>query len=132
MIEKSIASALEPIVETIVALEKRVYSLQIQHGVDGKDADPAEVARVVFEKYADQLRGKDGDPGPAGANGADADAVEVDLDDVAKALKSDADFVASLRGEKGEPGSNASVDFSGLAKRLATALILKRVESSRV
>ena len=84
MIEKSIAAALEPVVDEIITLEKRIAEIQLTPGPvgeagvageNGKDADPEVVAQLIVEKYADQLRGERG-----------ADAEQVKAVDVAIAL----------------------------------------------
>ena len=71
------------IAETKSEIEKKIEAVSKQpgpQGEPGRDADPAVVAELVVEKYADQLRG---------ADGKDAEAVEVPIDDVAEALKRD-------------------------------------------
>lgn len=62
MIEKAVASAIEPIVDEILALEKRLDAIQLIPGEPGKD-------------------------------GKDAEPVEVDVDDVVKALIDSPDFM---------------------------------------
>ena len=76
MIEKKILDAVEPLLDEIVALEKRLESLQLQKGEDGKDGangadgvspDPVAVAEVLMEEHAELLKGL------AGSDGKDAD-----------------------------------------------------------
>jgi hypothetical protein len=133
MIEKSIASALEPIVDTLVELEKKVESFELKHGVDGKDgrdgkdADPIDPQVIVKEVLAlvpvpkDGLAGKDGVDGKDGRDGKDA--IPVNEDDliakvlpliptpkdadpavVAEVLKTDPDFIAKATGPSGPAG----------------------------
>ncbi len=50
MIERAIAASLEPLVDQLFDLEKRLDSVQLKHGVDGapgKDAEPVDVEAIV-------------------------------------------------------------------------------------
>ena len=116
MIEKAVASAIEPIVDEILALEKRLESIQLtpgepgKDGRDGRDAEPVEVDAVVkalVDTYSDELRGTPGASVNAESvaevliekhldqiKGKDAEPVEVDVEDVVKALIDSPDFMA--------------------------------------
>jgi hypothetical protein len=80
-IEKAIAAALEPLLDDLLALERRVDKIQTvpgdkgDKGDRGDDADPATVAELLAEdnEFADRLRGHDGNDGA----GIDAPAHEV-------------------------------------------------------
>lgn len=111
MIEKEIAQALEPVVDLIVALQKRVDGFVVpvsvekgEPGEPGKDADPVAVAVVLKADPAFVAMLK-GEPGPAGK---DAEPVEVCIDDVVSALKADAPFVESLKGADGLHGKDGA------------------------
>ena len=92
--EKSIANALEPVVENIVALEKRFD---------------------LLKKEMDSISASN-----------ETQTLEVNIDDVAELLLKKTEFIEITKGTKGEPGTDASVNFSGLAKKLQTAIIVKR------
>ena len=112
MIEKAVASAIEPIVDEILALEKRLETIQLtpgEPGKDGKDADPVDVdavAKTLVDTYGDELRGAPGASVDAESvaailvekhldllKGKDAEPVEVDVEDVVKALIDSPDFM---------------------------------------
>jgi len=68
MIEKSIAAALEPVVDEIITLEKRINEIQLipgpageagAAGENGKDADVEEVAKYLVDNFGDKLKGAD-------------------------------------------------------------------------
>ena len=92
--EKAIASAIEPVVENIVALEKRFD---------------------LLKKEIDSISASN-----------EAQTLEVNIDDVAEHLLKKTEFIEIAKGAKGEPGADASVNFSGLSKKLQTAIIVKR------
>jgi hypothetical protein len=111
MIEKKFADALEPIIDAIVAVEKRVDSLQLtpgpagdvgvpgKDGRDGLDADVELVAKRLAKEHAEVLRGLPGVDGKDGAPGKDASVY-----DVAKELVEN--YGDKLRGEPGLDGTN--------------------------
>lgn len=123
MIEKAIAAALEPFADELVALSRRVDAIQIKEGppgAPGRDAEAAEVARLLWQDkaFCDAVKGERGEPGAPGAagrDGADAAPVEVDVDEVAAALKADGAFVDGLRGERGAPGEAGKDGAPGAA-----------------
>jgi hypothetical protein len=125
-LEKAIASAVEPIVEDLVALEQRLKNVSLipgpagLDGTPGKDADPIEVADVLVSKYADALRGEkglDGKDGQSGEPGRDAD-----IDAVAKKLSEEhAEVLRGLPGADGAPGRDGvDADPTVVAARLKT------------
>lgn len=135
MIEKKLVQILEPIIDQVVDLAKRIDRLQLQPGPagepgkdgrDGRDADPAEVASLIKADvaYAAALKGEEGSPGRDGADGKDADP-----EAVADALKADPDFVARNKGEPGEKGEKGDTGKPGRdADPSAVAAALKADE----
>lgn len=110
MIEKKLIEILDPVVDQLVALEKRLAAVHLtpgpagadgRDGRDGADADPAEVAEKIKADaaYRATLKGDPGEPGRDGADGKDS-APEA----VYAVLKADDEFVSRLKGERGEPG----------------------------
>lgn len=112
--EKEFLKAIEPLLDEVVALKKRLASLERlpgppgepgtpgqdgAPGLPGADADPEAVAKVLAEQHADRLRGL---PGAAGRDGADGKSV--DLDEVVERIKSDEALLARLKGADGLPG----------------------------
>lgn len=93
---------IEPLVEQVVTLQKSVRDIQLVPGENGKDADPAEVAKHLVDDYLQLVRGPAGDP--------------ADNDAIAKALMASTDFIALVKGEPGQDGK--SVDASDVAKVL--------------
>ena len=95
MIEKQLIKALEPFIDDLVALEKRLD----------------EVAK---------LEGPQGPTGEQGAPGADAVAPEAA--EIVEVFKSDEAFIDSLRGlqgetgERGADGQDAVVDYDAIVK----------------
>lgn len=127
MIEKKLVEILDPVVDQLVALEKRIEAVQLtpgpagadgRDGVDGKDADPAEVAEKIKADaaYRAALKGDPGEPGRDGADGKDA-APEA----VSAVLKADDEFVARLKGEPGEPGADGRDGRDGADGKSVTA-----------
>jgi len=79
--EKAIAAALEPILDDLLALEKRVDGLRLQSGPKGdagNDADPAAVARVLAADagFVAQCRATDGVDGEDGSDGNDGAGID--------------------------------------------------------
>jgi hypothetical protein len=105
--EKAIASALEPVVDSLIELESRVESIskaagpQGEAGKDGRDADPQDVAAILIKDHADVLRGA------PGKDGKDAEPVDVDL--VAKALAET--YADTLKGQDGKDAEPVDVDL---------------------
>ena len=100
MIEKAIASALEPIVDEVIKLERKLKDIELLEGPQGPAGEAADhevVAQIIVEKHADILRGKDG-----------IDAPEVDIDALAGVIvEKHADI---LRGKDGENAPEVDVD----------------------
>lgn len=122
MIEKKFLEILEPVVDEIVALEKRVGELQRtpgpagadgKDGRDGRDASAADVKALLADDagFRSALKGEPGIDGKDGRDGADAK--DVDPTAVAAVLKADPDFVARVRGEKGDPGEKGQDGAAG-------------------
>jgi hypothetical protein len=88
MIEKQLAQAIEPVIDKVVELGKRVEEIAEQKAVPGP----------VGEK------GEKGEPGNDGRDGKDAEQVEVCMDDLVEAVKSDEEFRNEIKGEKGDKG----------------------------
>ena len=82
MIEKQIVAALEPFIDAIVAVEKKIDAIELKAGPqgepgrDGKDADADSVAEIIKadQAFADRLKGERGDKGDPGR---DADPAEI-------------------------------------------------------
>jgi hypothetical protein len=111
-IEKAIAASLEPVVDAVIALEKRVDAVQSTPGPKGDPGEAGqsvtadEVAQLLVSKHLDVLKGVPGHPGEPGAPGEpgqDADPVVV-----AAALAADVAFVASVKGQPGERGASGA------------------------
>lgn len=69
-IEKAIAASVEPLVDQIVTLEKRIEEITLkpgEPGKDGKDADIEAVAKALADNY--DIRGEKGEAGKDGAHG---------------------------------------------------------------
>lgn len=70
--EKAIAAALGPILDDLLALEKRVEQIQLKPGPKGEagqDADAAAVAALLSEDedFSERVKGEDGENGSDGA-----------------------------------------------------------------
>jgi hypothetical protein len=125
-IEKAIVAGIEPVMDGLVALEKRVDQIQLvpgPAGEPGKDADPAAVAQVLAAdtQFTERLKGatgapgvagEPGEPGQPGAPGRDADPAAV-----AQALAADGAFTEKVKGVPGEPGKDGTngTDGAGIA-----------------
>jgi hypothetical protein len=125
--EKAIIAAMEPLLNEVVELGKRIDDLARQPGPAGEKGEPGKdaeapsieaLARAIVEDFADQLRGAPGEDGAA--------APAPDLPELAKYLAAThADmlrpdppsavdvaismyekFADSLRGVKGDPGTD--------------------------
>ena len=123
MIEKSIAAALEPVVDEIITLEKRLNEIQLtpgpagEPGAQGKDADVAEVAKHIIDNFADQLKG--------------ADAPVVKAVDVALALiEHHADDLRGIPGRDAEP-VNVEVLKAELLSEIVIDDIVKQMADAR-
>ncbi|MGA1372514.1 MAG: tail fiber protein [Pseudomonadales bacterium] len=124
MIEKKLFEALEPLLDQVDAIEKKVDAIkpvpgpageQGQPGRDGADADPLEVAKRLAddETFRAVIKGDTGEPGKDGENGKDADPVEV-----AKALvEAHADVLRGLPGEPGKDGAPGEKGADGAPGR---------------
>jgi hypothetical protein len=65
MIEKSLVTALEPIIDEVVELKKKLDSIVIHHGRDGKDAEPIDISLIIEEvikRIPEPKDGKDAEP----------------------------------------------------------------------
>jgi len=69
--------------------------------VTGKKGQSVEVNELIAKFMSDSIF-MDAMKGQDGKDGKDADAVEVDIDDVTDALKADDGFIDSLKGEAGK------------------------------
>lgn len=134
MIEKKLIEILDPVVEEIVKLEKRLEALQRTPGPAGEKGDPGkdgvsppveDVAAVIKsdDTFIARLKGEPGKDGADGAPGKDgADGVSPSVDDVAAQIKADGDFCERLRGlpgKDGEPGRDgADADPEAVAAAL--------------
>ena len=118
MIEKKLAQILEPVIDQIVDLEKRVDTLQMtpgpagQDGKDGADgvSPPVEDVAAVIKAdatFVERLKGEPGAKGEPGRDGADGkDGVSPDVEAVAKALADQhADVLRGLPGADGADGA---------------------------
>lgn len=119
MIEKKILEILDPVVEEIVKLEKRVDALQREPGPAGEPGAPGEdgvspkVEDVVEAFKADpamveRLVGEPGAKGDAGRDGVDGkDGADADVAVVAKAIaEGHAEALRGLPGADGADGAN--------------------------
>lgn len=127
-IEKAIAASLEPVVDTIIALERAIKDVQLipgpqgelgQPGKDGENATLDDIVKELIATHADTLKGV---PGVPGVPGKDADPALV-----AAQLHANTAFVASLKGQAGERGEqgNNGKDGASVAPELV-ALQLKQ------
>lgn len=77
--EKAIAAALEPLVDDLVALEKRVDRIALTpgpKGEPGRDVDPLTIAQLLSgdRAFVERVKGAHGDDGDNGLDGAGIDA----------------------------------------------------------
>jgi hypothetical protein len=108
--ENALAEAIEPLIDSVIDIEKRLDSLQLQpgkDGKDGKDAEPVDPAVVAEKLKSDESFIEAVTP-----------ALEVDLDEVTERIKADDGFIASLRGADGING------VDGVAGRDADPLLV--------
>lgn len=109
MIEKKLVEILDPVLDQIIAVEKKVDTIALtpgpagapgEPGRDGVDADPELIAKRLKddEEFRAVIKGEPGAPGVDGSPGRDADPAEV-----AKALAET--HAEVLRGLPGEPGA---------------------------
>jgi hypothetical protein len=123
-----ITAAVEPIVDEVIKLEKRIETIQLtpghqgERGEDGKDGaspDPEVIAKVLADHHADVLRGVpgvDGKDGADGKNGTDGkDGASVTSEGVAYILKADSEFQYLLKGDAGKDGDNGADGKDGSA-----------------
>ena len=99
MDENKFVKAVEPLVDEVKRIRDKVDAFEVKEGPagePGKDADPAQVAEIVVQKYADQLRGVDG------ANGQDADPEQV----AEIIAEKHADVFRGAQGDQGPAGSS--------------------------
>lgn len=79
--EKAIVAGIEPVMDGLVALEKRVEQLQLvpgPAGAPGKDADPAAVAQALAAdgELTERVKGVPGVAGKDGKDGADGAGID--------------------------------------------------------
>lgn len=138
MIEKALAAALEPVLDDLIALEKKLDAIQLREGPQGPQGEPAppvnvtELAVKIYTEYGDklkadpidtdallkqfitdhraELKGETGEAGPQGEAGKDA---EVDYTQLAERVYKD--YGDSLRAPEPEP-----VDYTRLAELVVT------------
>ncbi len=127
MIEKAIAASLEPIVEEIVSIDRKVdalakrlsdlpVALDGKDGRDGRDGESVNKEEVIKDILAVLPVPKDGAPGADGSDGRDGrDGASVNQDEVIKTLLS---MIRQPKdGSDGKPGVNGigikSVEISG-------------------
>lgn len=104
MNESQLIQALEPYIEELLAVVKRMDTLERQPGPPGKDAD---VDALIARMKADPLfRGQDG--------------ASPKLTDIVTSLKSDSDFVTACKAE--------APDVDQLVEMLATVIVEKYVD----
>jgi hypothetical protein len=111
-IEKAIAASLEPVVDSIIALENKLASVQLIPGPKGDPGEAGqsvtvdEVVKVLVSNHAAVLKGADGLPGAKGEDGAPGlPGKSVDPNHVALLLKQDSDFLAATKGAQGNQGA---------------------------
>jgi hypothetical protein len=126
MIEKAIVAAIEPVIDELLALQKKIESIPAgadgKDGIDGKDGkdgldapevSPEEVAKslITNESFLATLKGKDGVDGKDGKDGQDGkdgedgqDGTSVYPDEVTSLLLQDDGFLEKVKGEKGADG----------------------------
>ena len=129
-IERTIAAAVEPIVDDVIALEKRVDELQLQPGPQGEKGEqgrtvPGTEVAAILLCNPEFVKACQGAPGQSvdvkdvalhlaihhpdilrGAPGKDAEAVEVDYVALARELLNEPDFLPLCKGERGEKGED--------------------------
>lgn len=129
MIEKALAAALEPIVDTIFALEKRVENIPFIEGPAGKDGaspDAVDVALYIVEHHPEVLQGEKGKDAEVdleelcahiiknyGADLRGADAPEPDHERLAEILVEKYSDV--LKGVDGKDGETPAIDTEEVA-----------------
>ena len=143
MIEKQLIQALEPLIDDLTAIEKRVETLSKMEGPRGLQGEPGlpgadaiapeatEIADVIKadEAFIEVLRGAKGDQGEHGIDGKDgADGISPEPEEIAEALKADEIFVRTIKGDtgdigpqgdagpQGERGEDAVVDYDAIVK----------------
>jgi hypothetical protein len=117
-VEKAIAAGIEPLLDDVLELCKRVDAIALlpgpagekgesgppgaqgEKGEPGKDGAPGRDANVIA--LADVLKN---DPEFIKVTRAEPEAVEIDLDALAEVIKADPDLTAALRGETGASGA---------------------------
>jgi hypothetical protein len=119
MIEKKLVEILDPVIEQLVSLEKRVDGIALspgpagadgkdgRDGVDGRDADHDAIAAHLKgdEAFRSSLKGEPGRDGKDGVDGVNGvDGRDADHDAIAAHLKGDEAFRSSLKGEPGRDG----------------------------
>jgi hypothetical protein len=123
-IEKAIAASLEPIVDALLSVEKRLDEVQLtpgpqgvpgQSGADGKSVTVHEVVNELLTVHGDVLKGT---PGTPGAPGKDGESVSPEL--VVLKLKQDQDFLAATKGPQGNQGAPGYPGKDGEPGRDAT------------
>jgi hypothetical protein len=115
---KELLVAIEPVIDLVADLEKRIDARPVLNGTDGKDGrdgkdgadgispDPAVIIEKLHATYGESLKGADGKDGRDGKDGADgAPGADADCDEiVVKLLASHADALRGFPGKDGQDG----------------------------
>ncbi len=105
MDERALAKAVEPIIDIVLDLEKKVKSIQLIPGEPGKDANPEAIIELLMEKHSSDLIG------PEGIKGEDA---VVDVDYIIKNIMEEHGSALKV-----EPGKDAEeLDIDCVTKRV--------------
>jgi hypothetical protein len=100
-------------------ITKRINDIALlpgKDGLDGKDADPEEVAKHILmdQKFIDMIatlkgdKGDKGDKGERGDNGNDGN--DADPGEIAHIIMSNPEFIEKVKGRDGNDGKTAEVD----------------------
>lgn len=112
MTDKELVEALQPILDMLRGLKKRVDNVELTPGPPGADGvSPAldDIIKGLVELHAETLRGAPGEPGQVGLQGPPGEkGVDADPEAVAGILKTDPSFISQLVGPPGEPGAPGS------------------------
>ena len=110
MDERTLTKAVEPIIDLVLDLEKRVKDIQLIPGEPGKDAEPEAIVELLMEKHLVELTGPAGLKGEDGQDGKDGkDAEPLAIEDVAAVLKADEEFTSGLKAPAPDPEEVAAI-----------------------
>lgn len=117
-IEKALAAAVEPLVDDIIAIEKRLDVLALTPGADGapgQDADPNLIAQKLIndDLFISKTRGADGKDGSNGRDGVCIKSIEISGDGKIADFILDNDQIVSIDLPEGPQGAPGQKGFDG-------------------